>query len=167
MLISMKTISLFFKFMFCLYLLSWLSAFFCRPSSCFWLLSVWLLSVSLFSPGQIREEKRREEGGKSSSATTEIWHSEWSWSWEDERWEREVGRVLEILFFFFALICWHTDSDTMYIVFPVIFHWDKLSCHLLFWSLIVKLSMKQHLSFLSSLYCLFTSLLSVHNSWAL
>lgn len=39
---------------------------------------------------QIWEEKRGEKGGKSSSAATEVRHSEWSWVWEDERREGKV-----------------------------------------------------------------------------
>ncbi len=54
------------------------------------------VSVSLLLSVQVREEKRGEEGGKSSSAETEVRHSEWSWAREDERWEGKVGSFLEM-----------------------------------------------------------------------
>lgn len=75
-------------------------------SHCFWCPSHSLfVSVSLLLSVQIREEKGGEEGGKSSSAETEVRHSEWSWAREDERREGKVGSFLEMrwLWFFCSL----------------------------------------------------------------
>lgn len=52
-----------------------------------------------FSAVQIREEKRGKEGSKNGSAATEVWYSERSWAWEDEKWEGEVRRFFLCLKF--------------------------------------------------------------------